>query len=151
MFKALLPTIRALPVGELRTEVFSQVPCSLPHSHTDWNFSVRKVFFSVSLKVLSDSIACLTSSSQGRRFEVHWLTVGWGCSFGCSEWSNPTRFTMGSRAQIPSFIWSTNTHGVPARGGTFLGAGYAVVKKDSSTPASMWLTLCWVTRQKPSN
>lgn len=46
MFKALLPTIRALPVGELWTEVFSQVPCSLPHSHTDWSFSVRKsVFF----------------------------------------------------------------------------------------------------------
>lgn len=103
-------------------------------------FLREKVFFSVSLKVLSVSIAYLTSSSRGRRFEVHWLIIGWGCCFSNSEWSNPTRFTMGSRAHMSSSIWSTNTHGVPARGWHLSrGCGYAVVTKDSSIPAFTWL------------
>ena len=36
----------------------------------------KKVFFPLSLKVLSNSNDCLTSSGQGRRFEGHWLTAG---------------------------------------------------------------------------
>lgn len=147
-FRYLLPITRVLQVGELQTEVFFQVLCSLPRSHTDSNFSVRKrgIFSHKSPARLPTPAS--QAAAEGREFAVYWETCGlWLVltqrivvqSNSLSQWVSLLHFLI---HLVHKHL--LNTYRGPD---TLLGAGCRVVRKRPNPAYGTYVVV--VARQKP--